>query len=124
MKALSLRQPYASLIAIGKKTIETRYWATAYRGPLLIVSSKGKVYKDVPYHGLFNLKLLFGMALAVVELIDCRPMKKEDEKSAIISYDPLLFAWVLSDIKKIKPFPVKGQLKLFEVSNIVAESDL
>jgi len=116
MKALSLRQPYASLIAIGKKTIETRTWATSYRGKLLIVSSKGKIYKDVPYHGLFNLKLPFGMALATVELNDCRPMRKEDEKAAMFSYDPLLFAWVLSDIKKIEPFPVKGELKLFDVN--------
>lgn len=115
MKALSLRQPYASFIAIGRKTIETRTWSTNYRGKLLIVSSKGKIYKDVPHHGLFNLKLPFGMALAIVELIDCRPMKKEDEHAAMYPYRPGLYAWVLSDIKKIEPFSVKGQLRLFEV---------
>lgn len=36
MRALTLWQPYASLIAIGAKTIETRGWATDYRGPLAI----------------------------------------------------------------------------------------
>ncbi len=36
MKALSLWQPWASLIALGVKTIETRSWATNYRGPLAI----------------------------------------------------------------------------------------
>ena len=36
MKALSLWQPWASLIALGVKTIETRSWSTTYRGPLLI----------------------------------------------------------------------------------------
>ncbi len=35
-RALTLWQPWASLIAIGAKTIETRSWSTAYRGPLLI----------------------------------------------------------------------------------------
>jgi len=115
MKALSLRQPYASLIAIGKKTIETRYWTTSYRGKILIVSSKGKIYKNVPYPDSFNLYLPLGMALATVELIACRPMKKEDEKAAIIPFDPLLFAWELSNIKMIKPFPVKGKLKLFDI---------
>jgi len=40
MKALSVRQPWANLIAAGKKTIETRKWATDYRGQILIVSSK------------------------------------------------------------------------------------
>ena len=115
MKALSLRQPYASFIAIGRKTIETRFWSTNYRGPLLICSSKGKIYEGVPHAGLFNLKLHFGMALATVELIDCRRMRKEDEVAAMISYHKSLYAWVLSNIKKIDPFPVKGQLKLFEV---------
>ena len=40
---------------------------------------------------------------------------KEDEKDAMVSYNPLLFAWVLINIKRIEPFPVKGKLKLFEV---------
>lgn len=42
MKALSIRQPWASLIAEGHKTIETRTWAPwkGYRGPLAIHASK------------------------------------------------------------------------------------
>lgn len=36
MKALTLHQPWASLVAIGVKTIETRSWPTSYRGPLAI----------------------------------------------------------------------------------------
>lgn len=36
MKALTLHQPWASLIAARYKTIETRPWATRYRGPLAI----------------------------------------------------------------------------------------
>lgn len=40
MKALSLWQPWATLIAVGAKTFETRSWSTDYRGPLLIHASK------------------------------------------------------------------------------------
>lgn len=40
MKALSLKQPWASLVAIGAKGIETRDWATPYRGPIAIHASK------------------------------------------------------------------------------------
>jgi hypothetical protein len=40
MKALTVRQPHAQLIALGVKTIETRSWATKYRGPLLIHAGK------------------------------------------------------------------------------------
>lgn len=38
--ALSLWQPWASLIALGEKRIETRSWGTPYRGPLLIHATK------------------------------------------------------------------------------------
>lgn len=41
MKALTLTQPWATLIAIGAKRIETRSWWTGYRGPLAIHAAKG-----------------------------------------------------------------------------------
>lgn len=39
VKTLSLWQPWASLVALGVKTIETRSWSTEYRGPLAIHAS-------------------------------------------------------------------------------------
>ncbi len=36
MKALTVWQPWATLVAIGAKRIETRSWSTSYRGPLAI----------------------------------------------------------------------------------------
>lgn len=36
VKCISLWQPWASLIAIGAKRVETRSWETKYRGPLAI----------------------------------------------------------------------------------------
>lgn len=39
MKALTLKQPWATLVAIGAKKIETRSWGTKYRGPLAIHAS-------------------------------------------------------------------------------------
>jgi activating signal cointegrator 1 len=41
VKALSLTQPWATLVAIGAKQIETRSWGTNYRGWLAIHASKG-----------------------------------------------------------------------------------
>lgn len=41
MKALSLYQPWATLIAIGAKKIETRSWSTSFRGTVAIHASKG-----------------------------------------------------------------------------------
>lgn len=41
VKALTLTQPYATLVAIGAKKIATRSWSTSYRGPLAIHAAKG-----------------------------------------------------------------------------------
>lgn len=40
MKALTLYEPWASLVALGAKKIETRSWPTKYRGPLAIRAAK------------------------------------------------------------------------------------
>lgn len=40
MKCLSLKQPYAELLATGRKTIEIRKWNTNFRGSFLIHASK------------------------------------------------------------------------------------
>jgi hypothetical protein len=50
MKALTILQPWASLIACGAKKIETRSWATKYRGPIAIhagVLPVGKTLKKM-----------------------------------------------------------------------------
>lgn len=41
MRILSLTQPWATLVAIGAKSFETRSWGTSYRGPLAIHAAKG-----------------------------------------------------------------------------------
>jgi hypothetical protein len=40
LKCISLKQPYAEMLASGKKTIEIRKWNTNFRGPFLIPASK------------------------------------------------------------------------------------
>lgn len=41
MRALTLTQPWATLVALGAKRVETRSWGTAYRGSLAIHAAKG-----------------------------------------------------------------------------------
>ena len=45
MKAITILQPYASLIVAGHKKYETRSWDTPYRGKIAIHSGKGKPYE-------------------------------------------------------------------------------
>jgi hypothetical protein len=119
VRALSLRQPWAEFVAEGMKVIETRTWSTRYRGSLLIVASKAKPDWDAVYWEGRNqevqaqLMLRFGEALAITKLVDCRPMTKNDERAAMCKLYNGANAWVLSDTRKISPFPVKGQLGLF-----------
>jgi hypothetical protein len=90
MKAITLTQPWASLVAIGEKKIETRSWRTNYRGPLAIHAAKGFPYEakvvcfEEPFqsilldHGFIkrditfpgNLRFPFGAILGTCELFD------------------------------------------------------
>ena len=114
MKALSLKQPWAELVASGRKTVETRRWTTKYRGPLLIVASK-----NVDSRGLARFPKLEswqrGVAVATVALIDIRRMRIDDEEAACCGWYNGAFAWVLSGAERIGPFPVRGSLGLYEV---------
>ncbi len=103
MKALSLKQPWANLIASGQKTIETRKWGTDFRGDLLIVSSKSPKIEPA------------GFALAIVELFDCRPMMLSDERAAMCEVYEHAVAWLFRNIRPVEPFAVKGQLGIFDV---------
>ena len=104
LKAISLQQPYANLVASGRKTIETRVWGTSYRGDLLICASLSGVGEPK------------GLALCVVELYLIRPMTPADAAAACIDLYPRAQAWLTRNRRVLKqPFPVKGRLGLYEV---------
>ncbi len=127
MKALSLTQPWAWLVAEGIKTMETRKWGTTYTGDLLICSTKkldhgilrglkaggwsyqGHALPPAPY------PWPLGYALAVVRLELCREMLETDQPAACIPVYRKAQAWVLTSLRKIEPFKVSGQLGLFDL---------
>lgn len=59
MKAISLWQPWATLISTGDKTWETRSWATTYRGPLAIHAAKkfGPLERLLAFSGWYGVYL-------------------------------------------------------------------
>ena len=107
MKALSVRQPWASLIAAGTKMIEVRSRRTSHRGPLLICASR---FGD-PADGRPR-----GVSLCIVDVIDCRPLRPDEDRSAacFLGTDRQ-WAWVLANPRQVDQVPVRGQLGLFEV---------
>ena len=52
MKALTILQPWASLIACGAKMIETRSWSTAYRGEIAIHAALADAKMDQEFNDL------------------------------------------------------------------------
>lgn len=77
MKAISVRQPWASLIIQNKKTVEIRKSQTNYRGPLLIhaagILGKSEFMKanvDPNSIGLYEQKAIIG----IVDLKDVVPL--------------------------------------------------
>lgn len=86
MKSLTIRQPWASLIAAGVKTIETRSRRTHYRGPLAIHAAKADTDATiVPGHPAMPAWDALGECIgaaapprgavvAVADLVDCVPI--------------------------------------------------
>lgn len=91
MKALSVKQPWANMIASGEKSIETRTWATDYRGELLIVSSRKPAIEPAGYD------------VAVATVVECRKMTKSDEAAGRFPVYPGAYSWVLANVRRIKP---------------------
>src|SRR5260221_1253433 len=83
MKALTLTQPWATLVAIGAKKIETRSWSTSYRGPLAIHAAKAAHREEAalclqePFTSALGGRVLYelplGRVVATVRLVDVRP---------------------------------------------------
>jgi hypothetical protein len=123
MKAICLKQPWAELVASGKKTIETRGWRTGYRGPLLVVASR------IPDRGAMTLHqrelrgklreqsgLRFGAAVAVVQLVRIERLSGTPiEQRAACCPCAGKWGWFLEGAVRIDPFPVRGMPGLFEV---------
>ena len=119
MKAISIIEPYASLIRDGVKHIETRSWKTNYRGAILIHSSG----KNIPKEYRENIELMQyvkswrpGCILASANLVDCIEMTEEfitglsDQERATGFYEVGRYAWILENVLPVFPVQCKGHL--------------
>ena len=113
--ALSIRQPWASLIVNGHKDIENRSWSTKFRGKFLVHAGKrfdGEGYEWVqdnfritlPERGEFQR----GGIVGVAELVDC----VERHRSKWFSGD---YGFVLKNARRLRFYPMPGRLGFFKV---------
>lgn len=112
VKAISILPEYAADIFDGLKTIEWRSWKTDYRGDLLICASSRKLKGCIS-----------GYALCMVELFDVVPFTRKHLNGALMESvpDPAGYAWLLKNVRLIKPFPYKGKLHLYDVDASLVE---
>jgi hypothetical protein len=92
------------MIASGAKTLEIRSRRTHYRGPLLICASRG------------------GGAVAIVELIDCRPFVEVDDAASgyVWSRFPETrthYVWELRLVRRVTSDTISGRLGFYDVSD-------
>lgn len=118
MKALTIWQPWASLIVSGVKAIETRSWRALYRGPLAI-------HAAARVHDPRGEALPRACVLGAVELIDCLEIPRlssadlrlwltehsaNAEELALGDYRPGRYAWVLRHPRRyFETWPARGQ---------------
>lgn len=140
MKALTLMQPWASLVAIGAKRLETRSWQTRHRGKLAIHAAKAfptnarQLCWQEPFRSVLGQagmagpdELPCGMVLATCELVTIvrggRPAALAVAALLPVSphelwfgdFSPGRYAWVLDEIKPLAaPVPARGALGLWE----------
>jgi hypothetical protein len=141
MKALTLWQPWASLVIFGAKKVETRTWKTKYRGPIAIhaavsipsflgKSREGTAFKaalDViadkyDWNGSYwptSKGIARGAVLGIVKLIEIEPTLHvtEDLSTQELlfgNYEEGRYAWFVEVIERFKePIPAKGNRLLW-----------
>jgi hypothetical protein len=132
VRCISLWQPWASLIALGAKRIETRSWSTSYRGPLLIHAAKTTKCMDYCDEEPFGSSLFtgpnaiedlpLGALVGVCELVDCRSTNGSwieslsDKERAFGDFSASRYGWMLHNIRSFpQPLPLRGQQGMWDV---------
>lgn len=106
LPAISIQQNgpgWASLIASGRKTMETRLWYTGCRGPLVICASARPRVEGLPA----------GQALCIVMMSECRRMRPSDAQAACCDLYEGAYVWVFTRRWQILPFAVRGKPGIF-----------
>lgn len=122
MKVLTVKQPWATLIAEGYKQYEFRSWRTTYRGDIYIHAGKGIDKNYIEKLKELNLNYPTSQILAKVTITDCIEL---NEKIGNIIYEenPLIYgrhhdgyAWKLETIEKMNmDKKINGKLGLWNI---------
>jgi len=126
MKIITLKQPWATLIAEGYKKYEFRSWKTSYRGDILIHAGGGVDKEAIEKFSSLNLIYPKYRVLAKVQLVDCIEItddnyKKINQENEFVYGNKKRegYAWKITNIKKINSNKeIKGKLGLWNIDEI------
>jgi hypothetical protein len=129
MKALTISQPFASLIADGEKWIENRSWFTKYRGQLAIHAGVGTQYltkselADYPTSCIVAVCYLVScVTLEHMQKLESRYLRSAVFQKTGRTVEEILghkhtegpVLWILKDVRKLEhPIPCKGRQGLW-----------
>ena len=126
MKALTISQPFASLIIAGEKWVENRQWGTNYRGRLAIHAGKGKQYLTAKELAEYPS----GCVLGTARVLACMPLDsmhqmghlQRIQRTDLTIGDVLAhehtegpWCWILTDVRRYRePVPCRGAQGLWD----------
>lgn len=124
MKVITIKQPWATLIAEGLKKYEFRTWNTKYRGDILIHAGKGIDKEALARFKHYNLEYPTGCIIAKVKITDCvyvddkfvqevGPTNPLVYRGIINKKDWEGYGFKLENVQKIKPININGKLGLW-----------
>jgi activating signal cointegrator 1 len=132
VKALTLKQPWASLVALGAKQIETRSWRTSYQGLLAIhagaefLEPQRRLSRRAGFaQALGDKELPLGAVIATCTLIGCVPTEwlpicilgqatPSPKERLFGDYSSGRWAWLLADVEPLSwPIAAVGKLRLW-----------
>jgi len=122
LRALSIQQPWAWLIAHGHKDIENRTWPLSYRGRLVIHAGKAQAAQQLDDHE--------GICIRFPEIAKIIPPLREMEFGGIVGIANLVdcltesrspwfrgpFGFLLKEAQPVQFVPFPGRLQLFPVN--------
>lgn len=125
MKVLTIKQPFASLIASGLKEYEFRTWKTNYRGELLIHAGKSVDTEAMKRFKDYNLEYPTGCIIAKVTLTDCVEvdgafrefLRKKNfpvYAGTTENLDWSGYGFKLEKVERMEPIQINGKLGLWE----------
>lgn len=140
IRCISLRQPWASLVALGEKQVETRSWQIRFRGVLGIHASRRVRPEDAallsrePFQssllrgGIASpLDLPTGHIVGMCRIIACEPHTPDfiaslsARERAFGTYAPGRWGWLISDPHPLpQPIPARGRLGIWTADTEIA----